>query len=475
MPLVTRRAAPANRMNLAPVPIRAYSLGIVPQRLSPRRAVPKPSFGAEMSADPPIPEIYVLWHPACALGETLARRVHGWLRPGIGLGPQVFYRCLPAPEAPAGGLPPPLPDEIRPGAAPPPPPPTGSLQLGNVQILLLLIDANMIADAAWRHWLARLATALAWGQPRLFLPVALDSTAFNLPPALSEFNFLRPAGLPLPQSDPPGPPGAVETVARSLLKQLTEALCRLLLGGADAAAAPSAAAAARDAALPKVTLFLSHAKADGTTPARRIRDYIYSQTQLAAFYDENDIPYGSVFSRVLQANTSGGQTAALIAVSSARYATRPWCRREFASFRKPLMEDPVPGGAERWRLHPVLIVDALDGGASTHNMPEFGNTAVIRWGDEVPDQEEQIVTTVLREVLLAAYHAALGRQVPPGPDCIVLNWVPDPTTLLHIPRVRAGEVLRIYYPGRGLSGLELEILDEAFPCVEFNSFDQVLT
>ncbi|MEI8345296.1 MAG: carbamoyltransferase HypF, partial [Candidatus Omnitrophota bacterium] len=45
----------------------------------------------------------------------------------------------------------------------------------------------------------------------------------------------------------------------------------------------------------KIKIFLSHAKSDGTTPARRIRDYIYSQTQLAAFYDENNIPLGSAF------------------------------------------------------------------------------------------------------------------------------------------------------------------------------------
>ena len=42
-------------------------------------------------------------------------------------------------------------------------------------------------------------------------------------------------------------------------------------------------------------MFLSHAKRDGTGPARRLRDYIYSQTQLTAFFDENDIAYGSVF------------------------------------------------------------------------------------------------------------------------------------------------------------------------------------
>ena len=209
---------------------------------------------------PTIPEIFVLWHPTCALGETLARQVYAWLRPGSGLGPEVFYRSLPTPEAPAG-LPPPLPGEVRPEGA------TPVSRPANLQIALLLIDCHMIADAGWRYWLARLMLTPSAGS-RVLLPVALDSTAYNVPESLRQLNFLRPAGLPLPTSDPPGPPDALEVVTRSLLKQLTEALCWLLLGKEGEVAGPGGIAA--DAAdRPKVTIFLSHAKADGTHPARR--------------------------------------------------------------------------------------------------------------------------------------------------------------------------------------------------------------
>lgn len=83
----------------------------------------------------PIPEVFVLWHPACPLGEELARRLYAWLRPGNGLGPQVFYRCLKAPEAPAGGLPPPLPGELRAPVESASPRP----RVSNVQIILPLI------------------------------------------------------------------------------------------------------------------------------------------------------------------------------------------------------------------------------------------------------------------------------------------------------------------------------------------------
>lgn len=421
----------------------------------------------------PIPEIYVLWHPRCPLGEFLARRIHAWLRPGNGLGPQVYYRSLPAPEAPAGGLPPPLPGETR-GT----PPSTSSPRVSNLQIVLPLIDEHMIADATWRHWLAQLTAPHASPGPREFMPVALDSTAYNAPERLRERNFLRPLGMNANPMDD----AAREIVARSLLKQLTEAMCRLMLG--KGAADPAAVAPAdAEPVSPKVKIFLSHAKLDGTGPARRIRDYIYSQTQLAAFYDENDIAFGAAFRRVLERDVQGADTAALIAVRSAAYASRPWCRRELSLFRRPIAEkrDPATGESDPlatlWRLSPVVVVEAIEGGERTTGIPELGNAPLIRWSVTVPDQEEQIVTTLLRDAALAAFHSAVGRTLPEEPDSIVLNWQPDPTTLLCIPRVQnaSGSELRVFHPGRDMSALEREILSDFFPTLEFHSFEKALS
>ena len=68
---------------------------------------------------------------------------------------------------------------------------------------------------------------------------------------------------------------------------------------------------------------------------KEARDYIYSQTQIAAFFDENDIPFGALFDKVLDGNIAGSSRAtALIVVRSARYVDRPWCRRELAEFRR---------------------------------------------------------------------------------------------------------------------------------------------
>lgn len=405
-----------------------------------------------MAFERPVPEFYVLWHPDCPLGATLATRIYEWLRPGDGLGPHVFYRSLPEPHEVGARLPRALPGEPRGKVAIP--------ATSKLQVVLLLIDANMIADAAWRAWLGALAASPA----RVCIPIALDGTAYNAPAPLSEQNFVRPTGL--------GAAADEDTVVRSLLKQLTEMLCRLLLGRGHR----------RDlidhdeGEAPKIKVFLSHAKADGTGPAQRIRDHIYARTQIAAFYDENDIPFGSVFARVLDRNIAGDQTVALIAVRSASYADRPWCRREVSRFRRPFHwpRTVAPVRADRWSLPPVLVVDALDGTRATRGVPELGNAPMIRWDEAVRDQAEQVVTMVLRDALLASYHDAVAATIADRPDRVLLNWVPDPTTLLHVTAAYpARQPLEIVYPGRGLSGLELEILDELFPHVVFRSFEEL--
>jgi hypothetical protein len=415
----------------------------------------------------PIPEIFVLWHPRCALGESLARRILEWLRPGNGLGPEVFYRCLPAPGAPLNGLPPPLPGEMRLAADVY----TATRQkVSNLQVILPLIDENMVADQAWRHWLGGLAPSAA-SVRREIMPVALDATAYNMPAPLRDLNYLRPTGLPLPAGEQLSGP-AFEDVARSLLKQITEAMCRVMLPRPPAEAQGSRTPGSDT--LPKVNVFLSHAKQDGTVPARRLRDYIYSQTQLAAFFDENDIAFGSAFSRVIQSSLNSRDTAAFIAVRSAGYAGRPWCRRELSLFRVPRLEGPSAGGAERWFIYPSVVVEAMLAGKSSTGVSEFGNSTLIRWADDVPNLEELIVTTVIRDAMLASFHSAMGASIPSHPNQIVINTLPDPTILLHIPRVRDGHELDVLYPGRGLSGLELAILGDFFPKLTFRSFEEVL-
>jgi hypothetical protein len=383
------------------------------------------------------------------------------------LGPEVFYRSLPAPESQPGGLPPALPGESRSTAGR-----TVTKKVSNLQLVLALVDENMVADFAWRHWLEQLALASA-SVNRIIWPVALDATAYNMPASIKVLNYFRPTGLPVSLAPGEQQSPEFEGVVRSLLKQVTEAMCRVVLPRkANPAAVKSLTSLDPP---PKVSVFLSHAKADGTVPARRVRDYIYSQTQLAAFYDENDIAFGSGFARAIERDLGSSDTAALIAVRSVQYASRPWCRRELSLFRRPRPVGPPVRGVEHWRLYPLLVVEAMEGRGLTSGIPELGNSPSIRWNDEDQDLEELIVTTVIRDAMLSSFHTALGNTIPARKGQIVINWLPDPTTLLHIPNARSGSVRDVFYPGRGLSGLELDILDEFFPNLTFKSFEEALS
>jgi len=378
---------------------------------------------------------------------------------------------MTAPDGPRGGLPIPLPGESRPASTP-----TQSAsrpKIANEQIVLPLIDANMVADPAWRNWLAMLATRNTAPNRVVVKPVALDATAYNVPPPLCDQNFLRPAGLAALKetNDAKSHADALETVVRSLLKQLTEVLCRYMLSERQV---PSEALQESGDALPKLKIFVSHAKADGTGPARRLRDYVYSQTQPSAFFDENDIAYGSAFAYVLDSALEASETAALIAVRTEQYSSRAWCRREISLFRRP-RTDRLPGLAlRRWILHPTIVVDALEAGKQTAGIAELGNSSFIRWDETALDQPERIITTLLRDVMLGAFHAAIGATIPEKGNQIVINWLPDPTTLLMVEGINSPEPLDIVHPGRGLTAVELQILTDCFPQLTFHSFEKML-
>jgi hypothetical protein len=394
-----------------------------------------------------------------------------------GFGPEVYYRSLPDPGAQPNGLPPALPGLMVER--------TRKQRFSNLQLVFALVDENMVADFAWRHWLEQLCPPAVPGTKqqgaagtRVVWPVALDATAYNMPASVRRMNYLRPSGLPLPAPNSERYPAAREGVIRSLLKQITEAMCRVMLprdATAEAAVATSAKSSAPADPPPKVTVFLSHAKRDGTVPARRLRDYIYGQTQLAAFYDENDIAFGSGFAQVIEHDLGASDTAALIAVRSAQYASRPWCRREVSLFRRPRKVSALPNGVEHWRVYPTLVVEAMEGREFSTGIPELGNSPVIRWNSEDHDLEELIVTSVIRDAMLASFHSALGTSIEADRGQIVINWLPDPTTLLHVEKIRSGSSCDVFYPGRGLSGLELDILDGFFPEVTFKSFEEALS
>jgi len=434
--------------------------------------------------------IYVLWHPQFAPGKDLAGDIYRWFRLDNIEGIPVFFRSTNAKPDP----------ESKPDAAAASHPP--DIQSGaDINYVIPLVDAHMVADPAWRQWLVTLhedsrdsvtmakAKDGAEGKPskqRLF-PVAVDSYAFQAPAELRDLNFIRHDITRQPTLD-----------VDVLLSVLTEVMCRDLryhlhrkevqrkeAKSKEAKAAHDdgghkAAGGAEPGGLPsKIKIFLSHAKADGTDVVRRLKEHIQSQTQCETFFDETDIPSGHGFSEVLD-QAIAADSAGMIVIHGSQYAERPWCRREIRRFQEPRpdphdKDEPVHG----FFVPPVVVVENLNGDRVSRSIPELGFAPSLRWS---AGAERRIVNTLLREVLFGFFHRLLIHNAAKSPKAnsgdIMVNRSPDPLMVQRLivaldrerqknaktapgqqPMPFAG---RVYYPGYGLSQVELAAMEAAF-------------
>lgn len=406
--------------------------------------------------------IYVLWHPQFAEGQDLATDIYRWFRLDNIEGIPVFFR---SPDARGSDRPP----EIQ--------------RKANINYVIPLVDAHMVADPAWRKWLVALSTpnaTTAEDDPTLFdqrlFPVAMDEFAFQLPAELRGLNFIRHdiTRQPAPVLD-------------ALLGVLTEVMCRDLRYRLHPVQAPPSGSREPQHGPPpsKIKIFLSHAKADGTEVARRLKGYIQSQTQCETFFDETDIPSGREYREVLE-NAIRSDSAGMIVIHGSQYAERPWCRREIRTFQKPRPDPAMPPGSQvrSFFVPPVMVVEDMGGDRVSRSIPELGFAPAMRWSEGA---ERRIVNTLLREVLLGFFHRLLIRNgakhrgLEPGD--ILVNRPPDPLLVQRLvqeardsrgtPPAGWGQqgpapvAKRVFYPGYGLSQMEKAMIEATFDGVQF--------
>jgi hypothetical protein len=362
-----------------------------------------------------------------------------------------------------------------PGELTPPPP---AADKGVLECLIPLVDAQMVRDVAWHDYLGDLA-AQCLNPPTqedyptegwLMFPVALDGSAYNLPPSVSQRNFIRYPAVP-EHLEPAEAARKSNEAAEEMLKYLTEALSRDL----NARIFPEQAGH-------KLKIFISYSRADGSEVPKALRDYIQGQTQCAAFFDENDIGFGESFSRVLDDNV-GDQARALIVVGGDHYADRPWCRWEIGRFMKPNPR-PLLGakhpGREILVFHPALVLDTKMGQRMTRVIPELGQVPTMRWAE---GRERMCFSTLMREALLGARNVLAARQaeqqgeLPPG---VIVSRMPGPMALqglLDAHREGLGQgrhaKFTMGYPGNGLPLMELRLLETTFANVRFRAFRDI--
>jgi len=394
--------------------------------------------------------ITVLWHRDCAEGRDLAAEIFRWFRgdpndPGeAGRGIPVQYRCFPEEPPGAGDA----------GAA------------ARVEIAVALVDEHMVVDPRWRGYLMSAVKP----RVRLLVPVALDATAYQLPFAINRLNFLR-----LDRAVDPDTWGWEERshVRRErLVSLLTQVIARelLALAGADD---PSQ----RGLPPPQITVFISHAKADGVQEAEAVRSAILGSGQMRAFYDESDLPIGYAFAQRLEdAAGRGGavETQAMVVIYSDSYPTRPWCQRELRLARTPQRRAATGPGAHCWRVKPMVIAASLTG-AETRMLGEVGQAPHIAWD---PARVGRVVDLLLREILLLRYNDERALELlkkPDEPDHSAdgdaaakdedrqagrhaLNCIPDLYTAMEIRHACAGTLTELLIPPPGLPREDREML-----------------
>ena len=341
--------------------------------------------------------------------------------------------------------------------------------------VICLIDDHMVADADWRTAIERLCEEVSETNgearrlgPNQVFPVPIDDSAYRLRVIL-EHRGILPGGPPRPNSEPYAPTTADARLARSdrirrrariLRRAVTEAVTRELRRK-DMRRDPE-----------RMSVFVSHAKRDGTPIATAIRDGLADFGQLQAWFDANDLPPGHNFeSPMIQA--ARDQTAALISVVTDAYPTRPWCRTEVNLARTPRPLKLSGSSNDKilaWTVQPSVAVSS-NRDRWSRPMAQLAQVPHLGWVEHVPstkDRIEDVVDRLLLEILLVTYYReyapAVARyltQAYPDEHVVLLTWVPDPWSIAQVwhSMPKTGHRWTIAYPGHGLRTTELGELE----------------
>lgn len=421
--------------------------------------------------DKPTPlSVYVVFNPASDESCELAESLNAWFRlkdddgNGTEAGLPIWFRVIPDLESPDGLL------------------PRIAFEGASLNVVVVLIDDQMVADDVWRRSLQTLSAHTVEKQSGncLLLPVPLDSSAFRLSFLFAERNRLF-AGLSRPSSEPTALKSATqaELAARStrvrarsriLRRGVTEALTRELrkttaTGDWNVDEPPR-----------PLDVFVSHAKGDGRGIARSIRDGLADFGQLKTWFDENDLPPGYKWESPM-VSAAGENTAALVSVVTDLYPSRPWCRREVNLARTPRKLDlpNPPPNVSAWTVQPMVAVSHA-GNAWHRPMAQLAQVPHLPWRNEDGKDGclEDVVDRLLLEALLVEFYRGLAPRIAAQVSetkqrVALLTWVPDPWTLTQVRSLllaQSDEPCVIAYPGYGLRSAEVKELEDFAAAME---------
>lgn len=285
-------------------------------------------------------------------------------------------------------------------------------------VFVVLADDKMVIEPVdipagrklWSKFVADLFHSCN-DSPHRLIPVQLSENVYPLDDQLSEASFLR------------GYREAPNDLSAWIIRALVVEICRFLHGDKRGDRMP-------------LRLFLSHAKQDITESPQifnEMVEHLNSTEPVETWVDSAKIPGGSLFAEEIE---NGVRESALLALMTANYSCREWCRREMLL-------------AKRYQ-RPLVVVDAVEG-VETRSFPYGGNTPKIRWSE---GGARAAVDLMLKETL-RHQHSLLVLERSKREGDYVLASPPEPTTVSRSPKGST-----ILYPDPPVGDEEEEELEE---------------
>lgn len=358
--------------------------------------------------------IFIVWHPDYAEGQQIANFLYSILcrdsnKPLIrSMGIPVYFRTTRS---------------------------SNSSQPINIDFneseftaVIALVDEKFILDAEFRKYLDHIYDECnKTDDKRRVYPIAISKNAHKVSAKFPEINFI--------------PINETESLNAQIKSPVLHELCRLLMNmkkGTDEKDSMPVS--------PPIKLFISHSKHDESkVEAENFKKFIYSETQLKAFFDVNDIAYGSNFGEEIK---KAAHEFALVAFQSDSYAEREWCRIEVLEAKK--------AGC------PIVIVNAVQN-KEHRAFPYLGNYPSIRFKD---GNFLQIIDLALEQVLFNLYTSkfldSLTDQYGIKANTI-LSTSPELFNFIQLKQKRFSKdetIALVIYPDPPLGSEEMEILNQ---------------
>lgn len=220
--------------------------------------------------------------------------------------------------------------------------------------------------------------------------------------------------------------------------------------------------ASRHAAGSRYTVFVSHAKRDGSEAAQRVAERLSQVMQRLGpecFFDVDSLIPGDDYPQRFEAAI---REASLLALITDTYHARPWCRWEMLCAKK--------------HGRPVVVAE-LGRGRIERSFPYVGNVPTLRLDDSLDELSNDSIEILIQALLSESLRVELWRRLAggsAGDKAVLLIRPPELSDIALVAAEHPGALRRVLYPDPPLSTEEIDLLQAAFPHIEILTLSQAI-